>query len=93
MGPDERLTPLEALKCITLWRAYQHFEEGRKGSLEVGKLADLVILSDNPLSIDPMRINTIRVLKTIKDGKTLYRRGADAAAAGRGTRPYESLGR
>ncbi|WP_148595284.1 amidohydrolase [Aquisphaera giovannonii] len=73
MGPAERLTPMEALKCITLWGAYQHFEEGRKGSLEVGKLADLVILSDDPLTIDPMRINTIRVLETIKEGKTVYR--------------------
>jgi predicted amidohydrolase YtcJ len=72
MGPEERLTPKEALKAITLWGAYGHFEEKTKGSLESGKLADLVILSDNPLTIDPMRINTIQVLETIKEGKTVY---------------------
>jgi predicted amidohydrolase YtcJ len=73
MGPDERLTPLEALKAITLWSAYQHFEEGRKGSIEVGKLADLVILSANPLTVDPMQLGQIKVLETIKEGTTVYR--------------------
>jgi predicted amidohydrolase YtcJ len=72
MGPDERLTPLEALKTITLWGAYQHFEEDRKGSIEVGKLADLVILSDNPLTVEHMEINRIQVLETIKEGKTVF---------------------
>jgi predicted amidohydrolase YtcJ len=72
MGDDERLTPLEALKAISLWGAYGHFEEDRKGSLEPGKLADLVILSENPLTIAPMQINTIRVMETIKEGKTVY---------------------
>lgn len=74
MGPNERLTPIEALKAITLWGAYEHFEEKTKGSLEPGKLADMVILSDNPLTIDPAKINTIFVLETIKEGKTVYRR-------------------
>jgi len=64
MGPDERLTPLEALKAVTLWGAYSHFEEDRKGSIEVGKLADLVILSD---------IGELNVLETIKEGKTVFR--------------------
>jgi predicted amidohydrolase YtcJ len=72
MGPDERLTPVEAFKTITLWGAHEHFEEKTKGSLEAGKLADMVILSDNPLTIDPMKINTIQVMETIKDGKTVY---------------------
>jgi predicted amidohydrolase YtcJ len=73
MGPDERLTPMEALKAITLWSAYQHFEEDRKGSIETGKLADLVILSANPLTIDPMQLGSIQVLETIKEGQTVYR--------------------
>ncbi len=74
MGADERITPIEALKAITLWGAYEHFEEKSKGSLEPGKLADMVILSDNPLTIDPKKINTIVVLETIKEGKTVYKR-------------------
>jgi len=72
MGPDERLTPIEALKAITLWGAYQHFEDKTKGSIEVGKLADLVILDRNPLTIDPATINQVRVMETIKEGRTVY---------------------
>jgi len=72
MGPDERITPLEALKSVTIWGAYQHFEEGRKGSIEVGKLADLVLLSDNPLTIDATLLNKIAVVETIKEGKTVF---------------------
>ena len=74
IGKDERLTPEEALKAITLWAAHQHFEEDVKGSIEVGKLADFVILSDNPLSIAPERINEIVVEETIKAGRTVWRR-------------------
>jgi hypothetical protein len=74
IGPDQRLTPLEALKCLTLWAAHQHFEADRKGSLTEGKLADLVILSDNPLTCDPTAIKDIVVLQTIKEGRTVYAR-------------------
>jgi predicted amidohydrolase YtcJ len=75
IGPGERLAPMEALKAITLWGAYGHFEEEAKGSLVPGKLADMVILSDNPITIDPMKINEIQVLETIKEGATVYTRG------------------
>jgi predicted amidohydrolase YtcJ len=74
IGPAERVAPLDALKATTIDAAYQYFEESTKGSIEVGKLADLVILSDNPLTIDPARIMDIRVLETIKEAKTIYRR-------------------
>ena len=74
IGPDERTTPLEALKSITLWGAHEHFEDEGKGSLEVGKLADLVILDKNPMTVDPMTINQIVVLETIKEGQTVYTR-------------------
>lgn len=72
MGADERLTPLEALKAITIWGAYEHFEDDRKGSIEPGKLAYPVILDRNPLTVDPTTINQIVVLETIKEGKTVY---------------------
>jgi len=75
IGPNERVTPYEAMKMITLWSAEQFGEQATKGSIEPGKLADLVILSDNPLTIDPMKINKIVVLETIKNGKTVYKRG------------------
>jgi len=73
LGEDQRLTPLEALKALTIWSAYQYFEEDSKGSIEVGKLADFAILSDNPLTVEPMTIKDIQVLATIKEGKTIYK--------------------
>jgi predicted amidohydrolase YtcJ len=73
LGEDQGLTPLEALKAQTIWSAYQHFEEDQKGSIEVGKLADFAILSANPLTVDPMTIQDIEVLETIKEGTTIYK--------------------
>ncbi|MAA87327.1 MAG: hypothetical protein CME39_06675 [Haliea sp.] len=72
LGPDERITPFEALRAITADAAWQNFEEDRKGTLETGKLADLVILSEDPMTIDPMNIKDIQVLQTIKEGRTVY---------------------
>ena len=80
LGPDQRVTPYEGLKAITIWPAYQHFEEGQKGSIEVGKQADFVILSDNPLTVDPLEIASIKVLQTINDGETVYQTQNDSAA-------------
>ena len=74
IGENERLTPYEALKCITEWSAYQHFEEESKGTLEVGKLADLVILDSNPVKVDLENIKNIVVLQTIKEGSTVYKK-------------------
>jgi hypothetical protein len=74
LGPNHRVTPLVGLKTQAIWAAYQVFEEKTKGSLEVGKLADLVILDHNPTTIDPLKIDTIKVLETIKEGKTVYKR-------------------
>jgi hypothetical protein len=73
IGPEHRVDPLTALKAMTLWAAYQHFEEDSKGSIEVGKLADFAVLSDNPLTIDPLKIADIKVVETIKKGKTIFR--------------------
>ncbi|WP_456391535.1 amidohydrolase family protein [Nitratifractor sp.] len=72
LGEQERITPFEALRAITADAAWQNFEEKRKGTLEPGKLADLVILSDNPLTVDPKKIKEIKVLDTIKEGRSVY---------------------
>jgi len=74
IGEDEKLTPYEALKSITEWAAYQHFEESKKGTLTVNKLADMVVLDQNPLKVDPMKIKDIIVLETIKEGQSVYTR-------------------
>jgi predicted amidohydrolase YtcJ len=73
LGPGQRTTPYEALLTQTRWGAYQYFEEDHKGTLAVGKLADFVILDQNPLKIDPMKIHTIKVRETIKEGKQVYK--------------------
>jgi predicted amidohydrolase YtcJ len=73
LRPDERVSPYEALKALTIHGAYQYKEEHTKGSLEVGKLADLVILDRNPLKIDPLQIKEIRILETIKEGQSVYK--------------------
>ncbi|WP_223424486.1 amidohydrolase family protein [Tateyamaria pelophila] len=72
IGPAQRVDVLTALKSLTIWPAYQHFEEDRKGSLEPGKLADLVILSKDPTAIDPETLDSIVVLETIKEGRSIY---------------------
>lgn len=72
IGADEKLTAYEALKGITDWSAYQHFEENTKGTIEVGKLADLVILDKNPLKLPEEEIKSVVVLETIKEGVSVY---------------------
>ena len=76
IGADERITPLAALEAITIDGARLYGEEQKKGSIEVGKQADLVVLSANPLTVPPATLQTIRVEQTIKDGKTVWKRAA-----------------
>ena len=74
IGEKEKLTPYEALQSITSWSAYQHFEEDQKGTLQEGKLADMVILDKNPLKVSPTEIKEIVVLETIKEGVSVYKK-------------------
>jgi predicted amidohydrolase YtcJ len=78
IGPDERISVLDGLKALTIDGAHQYFEENRKGSIEVGKLADLVILTANPTKVDPAAIKAIKVAETIKEGKSVFRRASPA---------------
>ncbi|MAC48382.1 MAG: amidohydrolase [Oceanospirillum sp.] len=72
LGPDERLSPYDALYAMTMGGAYQYFEEDKKGSLSVGKQADMVILERNPLKVDADKIKDIAILETIAHGKTTF---------------------
>ncbi|WP_436357755.1 amidohydrolase [Brevundimonas sp. CEF1] len=74
LGPDERVPVDVALKAMTLWAAWQHYEDDRKGSLAVGKLADLTLLDANPMTIDPDRLAGIKVQSTWKEGREVWRR-------------------
>lgn len=74
LGPLERVSVLQALHAVTLGAAYQSFEEDEKGSLEVGKLADLVILESDPLTADPATLKDIAVVETFSHGRSVYRR-------------------
>jgi predicted amidohydrolase YtcJ len=82
VGPDQRVDVITALKAMTIWPAYHHFEEKTKGSLEPGKLADFVILSKDPTTVEPTTIADIKVTETIKEGRTIFRleRGKATAA-------------
>ena len=72
IGLDQRVTPYEGLKCMTEWAAEQYGEQASKGTLEAGKRADLVILSKDPLQVDPKAIKDIKVVETIKDGVSIF---------------------
>lgn len=74
LGADQRIDNWQALKSLTTEAAWQIFEEKTKGTLEVGKLADMVILDANPLAVAPEQFLDIAVLETFKEGKTVYRK-------------------
>ena len=75
LGPAQRVDVITALKAMTIWPAWQHFEENDKGSIEVGKLADFVILSKDPTAVDPETLADLEVRETIKEGKSIYKAG------------------
>jgi predicted amidohydrolase YtcJ len=77
LGPEQKATPYNALASVTINAAYQYFEETKKGSIEQGKLADFVVLSDNPLKVSPNLIKDVEVLQTVKSGKSIYKKEVD----------------
>jgi predicted amidohydrolase YtcJ len=74
LGPHQRATVMQALHAVTLGAAYQYFEEDTKGSITVGKQADLVILGENPLTADPAELEHIPILETISRGRSVFTR-------------------
>ncbi len=72
IGKDEIIDPIDAIKAITINASYQYFEEDIKGSIKIGKQANFVILSKNPLKIPKNEIRTIEILKTIKLDKIIF---------------------
>ena len=74
LGEQQKVDVMTALKAMTLWSAWQHFEEDSKGSIEEGKLADFVVLSGSPLDVAKTDLVDLRVEETIKEGESIYRR-------------------
>lgn len=70
--PEQKITVEEAVKAYTFGSAYAEFQENAKGTITVGKLADLVILSDDIFTINPIEIGKTKVLTTVVDGKIIY---------------------
>ncbi len=70
----KKVSPYIALKSVTDWAAYQYFEEKNKGTLEQGKLADLLLLDQDPLKVPSQKIKDIKILATYKEGRLIYQR-------------------
>ncbi|MGA8891777.1 MAG: amidohydrolase [Anaeromyxobacteraceae bacterium] len=74
IGAAEKIPVSQALRAITADAAFQFRLEQERGTLEAGKVADLVLLSQNPLTMDPQRLREVQVLETVKEGKTVYQK-------------------
>jgi predicted amidohydrolase YtcJ len=74
LGAEQAISPYAALASITSDAAWQNFEEKTKGSIEPGKFADFVVLAENPLTVDPLRIKDIEVVQTVVAGQTVFSR-------------------
>jgi predicted amidohydrolase YtcJ len=70
--PEQKITVAQAIQCYTINNAYAAFEEKQKGSIEVGKFADLVMLDEDILLIDPVKIRDVHVIMTVLGGKVIY---------------------
>jgi predicted amidohydrolase YtcJ len=78
LNPSQRISVMEAIEMLTINGAYAIFEEDRRGSIEPGKLADLVVLSEDPLKVSVDEIKNIEVLMTIVGGKKVYSHQTDS---------------
>ena len=87
IGQDEKISALEALRAVTIDAAWQIFQEDSRGSLEKGKFADLVVLSDNPLT-NPEKINEIKILKTFVGGEAVFECSSESAHHSGGVSPH-----
>ena len=76
MAPEQALSREEAIRCATINGAYLTFDEGKKGSLEPGKLADLTILSKDPLTVAEEEIRDITALMTMVGGEIVHEDGS-----------------
>jgi predicted amidohydrolase YtcJ len=74
--PEQKISVDEAVRAFTWGSAYAEFQENEKGTLEVGKLADLVVVSDDIFTIDPVKIRDAKVVLTIVNGRMAYERSA-----------------
>jgi len=72
--PEQKITVEETVRAFTWGSAYAEFQEGVKGTLEVGKLADFVILSEDIFTIDPVKIRDVKVVLTVVDGKIAFQK-------------------
>ena len=72
LGEGERVSAMESLRAVTTNSAYEHCEEATRGSIEVGKLGDLVVLDANPLEVESEALRDLTVERTIKRGKTVF---------------------
>jgi predicted amidohydrolase YtcJ len=84
VGEDQKVSVLEAVRAFTYNGAYASFEEERKGSIEVGKLADLVVLDGSILSSSPKEILSLRCVLTMIDGEVVFRGESDRDLERRG---------
>lgn len=72
IGEEQKITVYQAFRAASYGGAYEYNEEDRKGTLESGKKADMIIMDKDPFAMDPMEIKNIEILETIKDGDTVY---------------------
>jgi predicted amidohydrolase YtcJ len=70
--PEQKLTVAEAVEAYTMGSAYAEFQDNEKGSITTGKLADIVLLSDDIFAIDPAKIRDVKVVTTIVGGKIVW---------------------